>query len=151
MRRKTVIILVGVFAVGVLSGLIIPRWLKRGEVVPPTRFISRYLSLSESQREELTVLDQEFRIRLEETRSQLDVKRAELSELLGQPSSQREKVHEKLSEIAFLQGELQRETMSHFEKIRAILNPGQEEKFLSLIQRRLHPRGPWMHQRGPDR
>jgi Spy/CpxP family protein refolding chaperone len=145
MRKKIVIILVVVFAGGILLGVFIPRLLERRHFPsPPAHFISRYLSLSESQKKKMESLDQSFRAKLQETRTQLDEKRAELSDMLGESSPDHEKIKDKVSEIASLQAQLQRETIDHLQEVRSILTPEQEDKFLSLVRKRLHPRGPWM-------
>lgn len=145
MRKKVVIILVVVFAGGILLRVFIPRLLERRGLLPsPTHFISRYLSLTESQKKKMESLDQLFRAKLEETRAQLDEKRAELSDMLGASSPDQKKIKDKVSEIASLQAELQRETINHLEEIRSILTPEQEAKFFSLVRKRLHPGRPWM-------
>ena len=139
MRRKTIIILVIVFAGGIFSGLFIPRLLNRDRVLPPIRFISRYLSLSESQKKEMESLTQLFDSKVEKIRTELDEKRAELSEMLGETSPDQEKIQEKGSEISSLQAEFQTLTITHLEEIRSLLTPQQQTKFFSLIRKRLHP------------
>lgn len=150
MRKKTVIILVVVFASGVFSGLFIPRLLKK-ERLPstPGDFLCRYLSLSESQKEKIESLDRSFYARVEKIRTELGERRADLSELLGESPSSQEKIKDKVSEIASLQAKLQRETINHLVEIRSLLTPEQQAKFFSLIRKRLHPGRPWKrHQRG---
>jgi len=39
--------------------------------------------------------------------------------------------------------QLQKETVDYLEKIRSILTPEQQEKFFSLIRRKLCPKKPW--------
>ena len=120
MRKKIVIILVAVFAAGVVSGLFIPRLLKKETLRPsPVDFVSRYLSLSKSQRNKIKSLDSSFYARVEKIRTELDQKRSELSELLGESSSNDKKIRDKMSEIASLQAELQRETINHLIEIRS--------------------------------
>jgi Spy/CpxP family protein refolding chaperone len=144
MRKKIIIILVVVFASGVLSGLFIPRLLKR-EILPssPTDFLCHYLSLSESQKKKIKSLNDSFYARVEKIRAELDQKGAELSDLLGESSSSQEKIRDKVNEIASLQAELQREAINHLEEIRSLLTPEQQAKFFSLIRKRLRRGGPW--------
>jgi len=144
MRKKTIIILIAVFAVGVFSGLFVPRLLKK-ENLPssPTNFLCHYLSLSESQKKEIESLDRSFYARIEKIRTELRQRRAELSEVLGDSSPNREKIKDKVSEIASLQAELQRETINHLVEIRSLLTPEQQAKFFSLIGKRLRPGRPW--------
>lgn len=144
MRKKIVIILVAVFAAGIISGLFIPRLLKK-ENLPssPINFLCHYLSLSESQKKEIESLDQSFYFRMEKIRTGLRQRRAELSELLGESSSSQEKIRDKVSEIASLQVDLQRETINHLEEISSLLTPEQKAKFFSLIRKRLRPGRPW--------
>jgi len=144
MRKKIIIILVVIFAAGLLSGLFIPNLLKK-ENFPSssTNFLCSYLSLSESQKKEMESLNRLFYERAERIRAQLDQRRVELSELLGESFPNREKIREKVSEIAFLQAQLQRETINHLERIRSILTPEQQAKFFSLIRKRLQPKGLW--------
>ena len=145
MRKKVVIILVVVFASGILLGLYIPRLLKKETLRPsPVDFISSYLSLSESQRKKMESLDSSFYARIEKMRTELRQRRAELSELLGESSSSEKEITNKVSEIASLQAELQRETINHLVEIRSLLTPEQQAKFFSLIRKRLHPGRPWM-------
>jgi len=80
---------------------------------------------------------------VEKIRAKLARKRAELSELLEETSPDQEKIKVKINEIASLQVQLQRETINHLERIRAVLTPEQRAKFFSLIRKRLHPKGPW--------
>jgi Spy/CpxP family protein refolding chaperone len=150
MRKKIIIILVAVFASGVLSGLFIPRLLKKEDLSSsPTDFLSSYLSLSDSQKNKIESLDRSFYARVEKIRAELDQKRSELSQLLGESSPDQKKIKDKVSEIASLQGELQRETITHLEEIRSLLTPEQQAKFFSLIRKRLHPGKPWKgHKRG---
>jgi len=144
MRKKIVIILVAVFASGILSGLYIPRLLKKETLRPsPVDFVSRYLSLSKSQRNKIKSLDSSFYARVEKIRTELDQKRSELSDLLGESPSNDKKIRDKMSEIASLQAELQRETINHLVEIRSLLTPEQQTKFFSLIRKRLHPGKPW--------
>jgi len=145
MRKRTVIILVAVFASGILLGLYIPRLLKK-ESLPssPTDFISSYLSLSKSQRNKIKSLDSSFYAGVEKIRTELDQKRTELSELLGESASSEKEITNKVSEITSLQAELQRETINHLVEIRSLLTPAQQAKFFSLIRKRLHPGRPWM-------
>jgi len=144
MRKKIIIILVVVFSAGLLSGIFIPKLLKKESLqLPPTDFLCNYLSLSKSQKEKIERLDKSFYVKVEKIRDQLDQKRAELSELLGESSPNQEKIKDKMSEIAFLQAQLQTETANHMEKIRSILTPEQQTKFLSLIRKGLHSQGPW--------
>lgn len=144
MRKKIIIIFVVVFAVGILSGLFIPRLLyKRNLPSSPTDFLSNYLSLSESQKRELEFLNKPFYARVVKIRSQLIQRRAELTELLGESSPNRENISDKVSKIIFLQAQLQRETMNHLLEIRSVLTPEQHKKFLSLVRQGLHPRGPY--------
>jgi peptidoglycan hydrolase CwlO-like protein len=144
MRKKIVIILVAVFAAGIISGLFIPRLLKK-ENLPssPINFLCHYLSLSESQKKEIESLDQSFYARIEKIRNELRQRRAELSEVLGNSSPNREKIRDKVSEIASLQVDLQRETINHLEEISSLLTPEQKAKFFSLIRKRLHPPASW--------
>jgi len=143
-RKRIIIILVAVFAGSILSGVLIPRLLKK-ENLPSssTDFLCNYLSLSESQKKRIGSLDRLFYARVERIRTQLDQRRAELSELLGESSLSQEKIRDKVSEIAFLQRQLQRETINHLEEIRSLLTPAQQAKFFSLIRKRLRPRRPW--------
>lgn len=144
MRKKIIIILVTVFIAGFLSGLFIPNLFKKENLSSsPSKFLSNYLSLSESQRKKIQFLNKSFYPKVQKIRAQLDQKRVELSELLGKPSPNREKIREKVSEIAFLQAQLQKETINHLERIRAVLTPEQRVKFFSLIRKRLHPKRPW--------
>jgi Spy/CpxP family protein refolding chaperone len=144
MRKKIIIVLVAVFAAGVVSGLFIPRLLKKKDLPSsPTDFISRYLSLSESQKNKIESLDRSFYARVEKIRTELSERRAELSDLLGGSSSSQEKIRDKVGEIASLQTQLQREAINHLEEIRSLLTPEQQAKFFSLIRKRLHPPAPW--------
>lgn len=145
MRKKVVIILVVVFASGILLGLYIPRLLKKETLRPsPVDFISSYLSLSKSQKKEIESLDRSFHARVEKMRTELRQRRTELSELLGESPSSEKEITNKVSEIASLQTKLQRETINHLVEIRSLLTPEQQAKFFSLIRKRLHPGRPWM-------
>ncbi|MFQ6066384.1 MAG: Spy/CpxP family protein refolding chaperone [bacterium] len=149
MRKKIIIILVVVFAAGVASGLFIPRLLKKEDLPSsPTDFISRYLSLSESQKNKIESLDRSFYARVEKIRTELDQKRSELSQILGQSPQNQEKIRTKVSEISSLQAQLQREAINHLEEIRPLLTPEQQAKFFSLIRKRLHPGRPWKRNTG---
>jgi len=143
MRRKVVIILVVVFAGGALLGLFVPRLLHKGDISSPTDFLSKHLSLSESQKRDMESLSQSFYAKVETIKAELAQKRGELSELLGDPSSPQEDISNKVGEITFLQAQFQRETINHLEGIKSLLTKDQQAKFLSLIRRRLHPGGPW--------
>jgi len=143
MRKKLIIILMVVFIAGILSGTFIPKLLKRENLrSSSTDFLCNYLSLSKSQKERMESLNKSFYARIEKIRAQLDQRRAELSDLLGEPSSDQKKVRDKMSEIVSLQAQLQVETVNHLEEIRSILTPEQQVKFFSLIRRRLHPERP---------
>ncbi len=143
MRKKLIIILMVVFIAGILSGTFIPKLLKRENLrSSSTDFLCNYLSLSKSQKERMESLNKSFYARIEKIRAQLDQRRAELSDLLGEPSSDQKKVRDKMSEIVSLQAQLQVETVNHLEEIRSILTPEQQVKFFSLIRRILHPERP---------
>ena len=143
MRKKILIILIIViFASGTLLGVFVPRLLRRGDVLlSPVGFISRYLSLSESQRKKMELLDPSFNTKIEKIETELEQKRAELSDMLGEPSPDWEKLKDQVSEIASLQAQFQMETIDHLQEIRSILTPEQQTKFFSLIGKRLHPGG----------
>lgn len=143
MRKRAVIILVAIFAIGFLSGLFVPNLFKKGSLSSSSKFLSNYLSLSKAQEEKIESLNKSFYAKTGKIRDRLDQKRAELSNLLENPYSNGEKIKDKVSEIAFLQMQLQEETVDYLEKIRSILTPEQQEKFFSLIRRGLRPKKPW--------
>ena len=140
MRKKIVIVLVGVFAAGFLSGLFVPNLFKEKNLPSSSKFLSNYLSLSKAQERKIETLNKSFYAKVGDIRAQLDQKRAELGELLRETSPNQERIRDKVSEIAFLQAQLQKETIDQLERIRSILTPEQQEKFLSLIRKRLHPK-----------
>jgi len=141
MRKKIIIILVATFVAGFFSGLFIPNLFKKENLSsPPSKFLSNYLSLSKAQEKKIETLNKSFYAKVEDIRAQLDQKRAELGELLRETSPNQERIRDKVSEIAFLQAQLQKETIDQLERIRSILTPEQQEKFLSLIRKRLHPK-----------
>lgn len=143
MRKKIVIILVVVFASGTLLGVFVPRLLRRGNIsLSPADFISRYLSLSESQKKKMDPLDRSFNTKIEKIKTELEQKRAELSDMLGEPSPDREKLKDQVSEIASLQAQFQMKTIDHLQEIRSILTPEQQTKFFSLIGKKLRLGGP---------
>ena len=140
MRKKIVIVLVGVFAAGFLSGLFVPNLFKEKNLPSSSKFLSNYLSLSKAQERKIETLNKSFYAKVGDIRAQLDQKRAELGDLLGKPYSNKRKIRNKINEIAILQVQLQKETVDYLERVRSILTPEQQKKFLSLIRRRLHPK-----------
>ncbi|RLE12148.1 hypothetical protein DRI96_04980 [Candidatus Aerophobetes bacterium] len=142
MRKKIIIVLVGVFAAGFLSGLFVPNLFKEKNL-PSSKFLSNYLSLSKAQERKIETLNKSFYAKVGNIRAQLDQKRAELGDLLEKPHSNKRKIRNKINEIAILQMQLQKETVDYLERIRSILTPEQQKKFLSLIRRRLHPKRQW--------
>ena len=143
MRKRAVIILVAIFAIGFLSGLFVPNLFKKGSLSSSSKFLSNYLSLSKAQERKIETLNKSFYAKVGNIRAQLDQKRAELGDLLEKPHSNKRKIRNKINEIAILQMQLQKETVDYLERIRSILTPEQQKKFLSLIRRRLHPKRQW--------
>jgi len=144
MRKKIIIMLVATFITGFFSGVFIPDLFKKENLpTSSSKFLSNYLSLSKAQEKKIESLNKSFYIKVQKIRAQLGQKRAELSELLRETSSDQEKIRDKIDEIASLQVQLQKETINHLERIRAILTPKQQEKFFSLIRKGLHPQRSW--------
>jgi len=140
MIKKPILILIVTFVSGFLVVLLTTELLIKGQSASPISSgdpLYKSLSLSKSQKEKIETLNQPFYAKITEVSAQLEEKRAELSNLLE--GSDQEKIDAKLSEIASLHAQIQRETAHHLQKVKQTLPPAQRTKFLSLIRKGLCP------------
>jgi len=145
--KKRVIILLVILLVGFGASLFATRYQfwsggKRychGSGRSSSCFLHKHLSLSESQENNMEVLDKPFRSKVNQCKSTLRQKRDELSALLLKPNPTAESINAKLDEIATLQVELQKMVVAHLLEIKEILTPEQQKRFFAMIIEELSP------------
>ena len=143
MKRKSVIILVAIFAIGFASGIFVDKIRERRRLLfpPPSRFLSKHLSLSKSQKDKINAMHKLLYAKIAWMETELSQKRRELYKLLENPEQNKEKIDEKIKEIASLQKDIQREAMNNLREMNKVLTKEQQDKFFSLIKKRLNNRG----------
>ena len=103
----------------------------------PMRFLAKELGLSESQTKEIEALRKSLEPKMEEIREELREKKAQLVYLLKESKPDLEKINIQLSEIESLQTKLQKLVIRHLLQEKNILTPEQQDKFFSIISKRL--------------
>jgi len=145
MKRKSVIILIVIFVIGFASGMFTDKMIEKRRLSfspqPPSGFLSEYLALSKSQKDKINAIHRILYVKIAELRTELSQKRRELYKLLKNPEQNTEEINQKIDEIASLQKDIQRESMNNLREMRKVLTKEQQDKFFSLIKRRLNNRG----------
>jgi Spy/CpxP family protein refolding chaperone len=150
--KRRLLILCLTFSVAINIGVLGSvgyRWLKiSGEEKPhqegehsPMSFLSKELSLSQSQTREMESLRKALEPKMEEIREELRDKRVQLVNLLIEAEADLEKINTRLNEIESLQTELQKLVINHLLQEKKILSPEQQKKYFSIISNRLCPEG----------
>jgi Spy/CpxP family protein refolding chaperone len=110
---------------------------------PGDRHLYQSLGLSEAQLSEMEPLAQKFHTRLAELGAAMEGKRERLVELLakdGDPAS----IENLRKEMAGIQGEIQREVISHIVQTKKILDPDQQKRFFDLMKQSMAiGKSPW--------
>jgi len=143
MKRNSVIILVIIFVVGFASGMFVNKVMEKRRLpsLPPSRFLSEHLSLSKSQKDKINAMHKPLYTKIAELRTELSQKRRELYKLLKNPEQNREEIDKRIDEIASLQKDIQRESINNLREMKKVLTEEQQDKFFSLIKKRLNNRG----------
>jgi len=97
------------------------------------------LGLSKAQISEMESFRKNLDPKMEEIKKELREKRIQLVDYLIKSEEDREKINIKLSEIEFLQTELQKIVIDHMLQEKKILSAEQQEIFFSIISKRLCP------------
>ena len=103
----------------------------------PMRVLAKELNLSESQAKEMEALRKSLEPKMEKIREELREKKVQLVNLLKESEPDLEKINIQLSEIESLQTELQKLVIRHLLQEKNILTPEQQDKFFSIISKRL--------------
>lgn len=105
-----------------------------GRVMEKDRFLFEELSL---QPEQMAAMKKEamlFRAEIDRRRQEIDAKRKELVALMRYPRPDTKAINATIREISGKQEEMQRMIAGHMLEIKASLGPGQQQKFLDLIE-----------------
>jgi len=100
-------------------------------------FLIKELDLSPAQEKEIESLRKSLELKVEEIGTKLREKRVQLVDLLKESQPDLEKINNQLSEIETLQTELQKMAITNLLQEKKILSPEQQEKFFSIILKRL--------------
>lgn len=101
-------------------------------------YLYKELALSEPQLKEMELLRKSLESRMKGIKKELREKRVELVDLLTEAEPDRKKINEKSIEIETLQGNLQRLIIEHLLKQKTVLDPEQQKRFFSLIEKRFY-------------
>lgn len=98
------------------------------------------LNLSGSQVKKIHSFRESYLNKVEKLQSELQKERTELTEILMKKEINPLIIDTKLQRIAFLQTQIQRETIRHLSRIeREVLTPQQRQKFFIIIRKQLLP------------
>ena len=100
-------------------------------------FLIKELDLSPAQEKEIESLRKSLEPKVEEIRIKLREKRVQLFNLLKESQAEYEKINNQLSEIKSLQTEIEKMAIANLLQEKKILSPEQQEKFFSIILKRL--------------
>lgn len=146
--KRNILVLALIFSVAVNIGILGSvgyHWLKKkgGErhhqeaQHSPLGFLAKELRLSPSQIREIESLRKSLEPKLEEIREKLREKRAQLVNMLKEPEHDSAKINLLIKEIESLQTKLQKIAINHLLQEKKILTPEQQEKFFSIVSKRL--------------
>jgi len=105
-----------------------------GQVMEKDRFLFEELSL---QPEQMAAMKKEamlFHGEIDRRRQEIDAKRKELVALMRYQKTDKKAIDATIKEISGKQEEMQRMIAGHMLEIKASLGPGQQQKFLDLIE-----------------
>jgi periplasmic protein CpxP/Spy len=114
-------------------------WLNRKPQQPPMQkgtpqeFMVKELLLDAKQQEQLQILVKEHRQAAEQLRGKTKQAKEQLFELLKQPAVSDSTKQAAAKAVSVITEELDLLTLNHFQKVRAICNPGQQQKFDDII------------------
>jgi len=98
------------------------------------------LNLSGSQVKKIHSFRESYLNKIKKLQSELQKERTELTEILMKKEIDPLIIDTKLQRIAFLQTQIQRETIGHLSRIeREVLTPQQRQKFFIIIRKQLLP------------
>lgn len=133
-------------------------WTNRRPSPPPQEraadYIIRELRFDPTQEKQYMELVQQHRKGSEELRKDIKSSKDELFELLKQPAISDSGLQSAIENVKTALGKLELHTFRHFQKVRAIGNPSQQEKFDEVIKDALEmmrpgPPGHRMHGHPP--
>lgn len=102
--------------------------------------LQRSLDLTDEQNQMFEKYRKELNNQLAPLREKIHQKRRELLALLKADTIEEEKVNAVLAEIANLQAEIEKNVVHHSIKIRKMLTPEQQKKFITVLEQQLFPR-----------
>lgn len=111
----------------------------------PFEYLSRELSFDQQQREDYAVLRDEHRSKAREMEEDIRQAKDDYFALLKQPSVSDSALVPYLDKITSIERELDLLTFHHFQQVRKICTPQQQQRFDDIIQQALHsmrPKGP---------
>lgn len=102
------------------------------------------LGLSESQLSQVKPLARTFHGSLEEMTGEMSDKRDQLVDLLSQERVDHDRLESVRTQMAAIQGRIEREVISHLLSFKEVLTPEQQSRFFNLMRYSLDQgQGPW--------
>jgi protein CpxP len=112
---------------------------KNGEQEPPkggpAKFIIKELSLNDAQQQQFMALVNEHQQQVREVREELKMAKDHFFSLLSQPELSDSAKQAAAKEVSVYTEKIDLITLDHFEKVRALCNPEQQQKFDQIIKR----------------
>jgi Spy/CpxP family protein refolding chaperone len=108
-----------------------------GKVMVKDRFLFEELSLQPGQMAAMKKEAMLFRAEIDRRRQEIDAKRKELVALMRYQSPDKKAIDATIREISGRQEEMQRMIAGHMLEMKASLEPGQQQKFLDLIEQNM--------------
>ena len=141
-RTLTALAIVTILVAGLSYGM--ANWCVRrvtatGTVVDlnDTPWLKRELKLTDAQSAEIEKLNKEFSVRIQRCCDEHCGARFALSEELVKPQVDLAKAAACVDRMAAAQSESERATLDHILKVRAVLSPGQQQRYGALVSKQV--------------
>ncbi len=122
-----------------------------GKMVERDRFLFEELSLQPEQLAAMKSKAVPFRAEIDRRRQEIDAKRRELVTLMRDERPDKKAIDTTIKEISSKQEEMQRMIAGHLLDFKAMLDKGQQQKFLDLIESNMARSGQISCQPAPQR
>ncbi len=100
----------------------------------PQEFLTKELNLNKQQQEQFDVLRREHRSKTEALREKVKAAKDELFELIKEPNATDSAKQLAARGVSMLTEEIDINTVNHFQKVRALCTPEQQQKFDGIIR-----------------
>jgi len=109
-----------------------------GEIKDRGMYLCQELSLSESQIKDMEVISKKFHLHADSISSVLNIKRAELINMLSESNPDMKNINSQLEKVNTLQADLQKYVIHYLLKKREKLTVEQRKKFFDILKERFN-------------